>query len=172
VSRFITPESTVLAAMVVAVSGLHAQEKVPDAIGRDAPPAFAWPVDGPLVVPECGSEFSYGQNPGINILARRGAVVRAAADGVVAYAGNELKGYGNLVLIRHGNGWVTAYAFNSELLVKRGDEVRQGQAVAVVGRDATGSFPELHFEARRGVESFDPLAYLPNRKPASDFDEQ
>ena len=99
---------------------------------------------------------------GINIAAPEGTVVKTAANGVVAYAGDELKGYGKLVLISHGNGWVTAYAFNSKLLVKRWDQVRQGQSVALVGHDVD-TFPQLHFEIRRGSQPLNPLDYLPNR---------
>jgi murein DD-endopeptidase MepM/ murein hydrolase activator NlpD len=88
--------------------------------------------------------------------------VKTAANGVVAYAGDELKGYGKLVLISHGNGWVTAYAFNSKLLVKRWDQVRQGQSVALVGHNVD-TFSQLHFEIRRGSQPLNPLDYLPNR---------
>lgn len=101
-------------------------------------------------------------NDGINIAVPEGTVVKAAADGVVAYAGDELKGYGNVVVLRHSNGWATAYAFNSEVLVKRGDQVRQGQSIARVGRVAAVSFPGRHFEIRGTGEPVDPMDYLPN----------
>jgi murein DD-endopeptidase MepM/ murein hydrolase activator NlpD len=133
----------------------------PITTGRDAAvPKFGWPVRGNLVVPICSNPPDWGR-AGINIAAPEGTVVKAAADGVVTYAGDELKGYGKLVLISHSNGWVTAYAFNSKLLVKRRDQVRQGQSVALVGHDLD-TFPQLHFEIRRGSQSLNPLDYLPN----------
>ena len=139
-----------------------ASSPVPITTGRGAAaPKFAWPVRGNLVVPICSNPPDWGR-AGINIAAPEGTVVKAAADGVVAYAGDELKGYGKLVLISHSNGWVTAYAFNSKLLVKRRDQVRQGQSVALVGHDVD-TFPQLHFEIRRGSQPLNPLYYLPNR---------
>jgi len=135
---------------------------VPITTGRDAAvPKFAWPVRGNLVVSTCSNPLDWGR-AGINIAAPEGTVVKAAADGVVVYAGDELKGYGKLVLISHSNGWVTAYAFNSKLLVKRWDQMRQGQSVALVGHDVD-TFPQLHFEIRRGSQPLNPLDYLPNR---------
>ena len=85
-----------------------------------------------------------------------GTPVKAAEDGVVAYAGNELKGYGNLVLIRHANGYVSAYANASELLVKRGDTVKRGQVIAHAGQTGNVSAPQLHFEIRKGSTPVDP----------------
>ena len=78
----------------------------------------------------------------------------------MAYAGNELKGYGNLVLVRHPNGFVTAYAHASELLVKRGDKVKRGQVIAKSGRTGNISAPQLHFEIRKGSTPVDPMSYL------------
>ena len=89
-----------------------------------------------------------------------GTPVKAADDGVVAYAGNELKGYGNLVLIRHANGYVSAYANASELLVKRGDTVKRGQVIAHAGQTGNVSAPQLHFEIRKGSVPVDPTKYL------------
>ncbi len=86
--------------------------------------------------------------------------MRAAEAGVVAYAGNELKGYGELVLVRHQNGWVTAYAHNSELLVKRGDAVRRGDVIARAGQTGSVTTPQLHFEVRQGATAVDPMKYL------------
>jgi murein DD-endopeptidase MepM/ murein hydrolase activator NlpD len=90
-----------------------------------------------------------------------GTVIKAAEGGVVAYAGNELKGFGNLVLIRHSGDWVTAYAHSSEILVKRGDVVRRGQPIAKAGRTGNVSAPQLHFEVRRGASPVDPMDHLP-----------
>ena len=93
-----------------------------------------------------------------------GTPVKAAEDGVVAYAGNELKGYGNLVLVRHSNGYVTAYAHASELLVKRGDTIKRGQIIAKSGQTGNVASPQLHFEIRKGSSPVDPTA-VPERAP-------
>jgi murein DD-endopeptidase MepM/ murein hydrolase activator NlpD len=109
---------------------------------------------------------SYGLRPdgthndGINIGAPRGAAVEAADAGVVAYTGNELRGYGNLILIKHANGWISAYAHCDQLLVKRGDKVTRGQLIARVGATGNVSEPQLHFELRRGHEPVDPREFL------------
>ncbi|MDP9138611.1 MAG: M23 family metallopeptidase, partial [Pseudomonadota bacterium] len=100
------------------------------------------------------------RNEGINIAVPEGAGVRAADSGVVAYAGNELKGYGNLVLIRHHGGWVTAYAHNKELIVKRGETVKRGDMIARAGRTGSVESPQLHFELRKGSTAVDPIKYL------------
>ncbi len=100
------------------------------------------------------------RNEGINIAVPEGAGVRAADSGVVAYAGNELKGYGNLVLIRHQGGWVTAYAHNKELIVKRGETVKRGDMIARAGRTGSVESPQLHFEIRKGATAVDPIKYL------------
>jgi murein DD-endopeptidase MepM/ murein hydrolase activator NlpD len=86
--------------------------------------------------------------------------VKAAEGGVVAYAGNVLKGYGNLVLIRHPDGWVSAYAHNGDIKVKRGDTVARGQTVAVSGQSGNVSSPQLHFELRKGSTPVDPMPHL------------
>jgi murein DD-endopeptidase MepM/ murein hydrolase activator NlpD len=121
---------------------------------------FVWPVKGRLIA-AYGTSDSGTHNDGINIAAPLGTTVVAADDGVVAYAGNELRGYGNLVLLKHRNGWMTAYAHNSALLVKRGQKVRRGQAIARVGTTGAVSRPQLHFEIRRGTRALDPADYLP-----------
>ena len=100
------------------------------------------------------------QNDGVNLAVPEGTPVKAAEDGVVAYAGNELKGYGNLVLVRHGNGFVTAYANTSEILVKRGDAVKRGQVIAKSGQTGSVTSPQLHFEIRKGATPVDPAQYL------------
>jgi len=124
-----------------------------DAGGLD----FRWPARGRVI-----AGFGTGGNEGINIAVPEGTPVRAAESGTVAYAGSELKGYGNLVLIRHDNGFVSAYAHNSELLVKRGDEIRRGQVVANSGRTGNVNAPQLHFEIRKGSDPVDPMPYLRN----------
>jgi murein DD-endopeptidase MepM/ murein hydrolase activator NlpD len=123
---------------------------------------FMWPVEG-RVIAHYGPAASGTHNDGINIAAPTGTPVLAADAGTVAYAGNELRGYGNLILIKHANGWMTAYAHNSVLLVKRGDKVRRGQAIARVGATGTVSEPQLHFEVRKGTRALDPTEYLAPR---------
>ena len=88
-----------------------------------------------------------------------GTPIKAAEDGTVTYAGNELKGYGNLVLIRHADGYVSAYANASRLLVKRGDPVKRGQVIAHAGQTGNVTSPQLHFEIRKGSTPVDPRKY-------------
>lgn len=121
--------------------------------------SFLWPVNG-RVVSRFGVKAGGLHNDGINIRAPRGAAVRAAENGVVAYAGNELQGYGNLVLVRHSGGWTTAYAHNDSLLVERGEMVRRGQTIALVGATGSVSTPQAHFELRRGSRAVDPIKHL------------
>jgi murein DD-endopeptidase MepM/ murein hydrolase activator NlpD len=120
---------------------------------------FIWPVAG-KVISKFGPAKDNLRNDGINIAAPAGAPVKAAADGVVAYAGNELRGFGNMILLRHPDGWVTAYAHNSSLLVKKGDKVQQGQTIARVGSTGNVDTPQLHFELRQGTKAVDPLRVL------------
>jgi murein DD-endopeptidase MepM/ murein hydrolase activator NlpD len=120
---------------------------------------FRWPVKG-RVVSTFGQKPNGTRNEGINIAVPEGTSVRAAEAGVVAYAGNELKGYGNLVLIRHDNGWVTAYAHNKELFVKRGDAVKRGDIIAKAGQTGSVTSPQVHFEIRKGATAVDPLKHL------------
>jgi murein DD-endopeptidase MepM/ murein hydrolase activator NlpD len=122
-------------------------------------PSFRWPVRG-RVIAGFGPKSNGLQNDGINLAVPEGTPVKAAEDGVVAYAGNELKGYGNLVLVRHSNGFVTAYAHASEILVKRGEEVKRGQVIAKSGQTGTVTAPQLHFEIRKGATPVDPAQYL------------
>jgi len=124
-----------------------------------AMPSFRWPVHG-RVITAFGQNVNGAQNDGINLAVPEGTPVKAAEDGVVAYAGNELKGYGNLVLVRHSNGYVSAYANASELLVKRGDTVKRGQTIARAGQTGNVSSPQLHFEIRKGSTPVDPSKYL------------
>jgi murein DD-endopeptidase MepM/ murein hydrolase activator NlpD len=125
----------------------------------EAMPAFRWPVRG-RVIAGFGSKPNGTQNDGINLAVPEGTPIKAADDGVVAYAGNELKGYGNLVLIRHSNGFVSAYAHASELMVKRGDSIKRGQVIAHAGQTGNVTSPQLHFEIRKGSTPVDPTQYL------------
>ena len=117
---------------------------------------FLWPVKG-KIISNFGPKKDGFHNDGINISAPRGTPVVAAANGVVAYAGNELRGFGNLLLIKHAGGWITAYAHNETLLVKRGDLVRRGQIIARVGSTGNVAEAQLHFEIRRGRRAINPL---------------
>ena len=101
------------------------------------------------------------RNDGINIRVPRGTQVVAAAAGTVAYAGNELKGFGNLILLRHRDDFITAYAHAKSFAVKAGDAVRRGQVIAKSGRTGAVSAPQLHFEIRKGNAPVDPVQYLP-----------
>ncbi|MEO1251224.1 MAG: peptidoglycan DD-metalloendopeptidase family protein [Pseudomonadota bacterium] len=124
---------------------------------RDA--LFAWPVRGAII-----SNYGIGElgrrNDGINIAAPAGTPVRAAADGEVVYRGSELDGFGNLLLVKHTDGFVTAYAHNDGMLVKKGDVVRKGQVIAKVGQTGAVETPQLHFEIRQKLKSVDPIALL------------
>ena len=120
---------------------------------------FLWPIEG-RVISRFGSKPGGMHNDGINIAVPVGSEVRAAQNGVVAYAGNELRGYGNLVLIRHKDGWMTAYAHNDSLLVGKGDVVRRGQVISRSGKSGRVSRPQAHFEIRRDGKPQDPLRLL------------
>jgi murein DD-endopeptidase MepM/ murein hydrolase activator NlpD len=120
---------------------------------------FPWPVRG-RVLAGYGVAAGGGHNDGINIAAPRGTPIAAVEAGTVAYAGNELRGYGNLVLVKHAGGWITAYAHCDDLLVKRGDTVNRGQVIAKVGATGGVGEPQLHFELRRGKRAVDPREFL------------
>ncbi len=132
-------------------------EPAPDTTGGT--PSFRWPARGRIIA-GFGPKPNGQQNDGINLAVPEGTTIKAADDGVVAYAGNELKGYGNLVLVRHSGGYVTAYAHASELLVKRGDPVKRGQAIGRAGQTGNVNSPQLHFEIRKGKDPVDPMQYL------------
>jgi murein DD-endopeptidase MepM/ murein hydrolase activator NlpD len=120
---------------------------------------FRWPARG-RIISGFGARPDGKHNDGINIAVPLGTSVKAVENGVVAYAGSELEGYGNLVLIRHADDWVSAYAHNDEILVKRGDGVRRGQIIAKAGKSGTVSQPQVHFELRKGSQPVDPLDHL------------
>jgi murein DD-endopeptidase MepM/ murein hydrolase activator NlpD len=155
----IPPQTARLAQATTKVDepSVEAPGKVSDATG--ALPTFRWPVRG-KVITSYGAKTNGKANDGINLAVPEGTPVKAAEDGVVAYSGNELKGYGNLVLIRHANGYVTAYAHASELLVKRGDTIKRGQVIAKSGQSGEVGSPQLHFEIRKGSNPVDPLQFL------------
>ena len=120
---------------------------------------FLWPVKGRVTV-GFGPRKGGFHNDVINIAARAGTPIRAAENGVVAYVGNQLQGFGNLVLIKHSEGWMTAYAHGSRIHVRRGAVVRRGQTIARVGKTGNVNKPQLHFELRRGDRAVDPRHYL------------
>ena len=120
---------------------------------------FRWPAKG-RVISNFGGKPNGQQNDGINISVPENTAIKASEDGVVAYAGNELKGYGNLVLIKHTDGWVTAYAHNSEILVHRGETVKRGQVISKAGQSGGVASPQLHFEIRKGSTPVDPAQHL------------
>jgi murein DD-endopeptidase MepM/ murein hydrolase activator NlpD len=120
-----------------------------------------WPVKG-KVIKDFGKSADGSKNEGINIAVPEGTMIKAASDGVIAYAGNELKGYGNLVLIRHEGGFVTAYAHAKELNVKKGDQVKRGDIIGLAGQTGAVSSPQLHFEVRKGPTAMDPMKFLGN----------
>lgn len=122
---------------------------------------FVWPVHG-QVISSFGPKDGGLRNDGINISVPPGTPVVAAENGVVAYAGNELKGYGNMILVQHSGGYVTAYAHNAQLLVARGDTVTRGQKIASSGATGGVSEPQVHFEIRRGAQPVNPMPYLGN----------
>jgi murein DD-endopeptidase MepM/ murein hydrolase activator NlpD len=136
-----------------------AESPVKAAEATGALPTFRWPVRGKMIT-AYGAKANGKANDGINLAVPEGTPVKAAEDGVVAYSGNELKNYGNLILIRHANGYVTAYAHASELLVKRGDTIKRGQTIAKSGQSGEVGSPQLHFEIRKGSSPVDPLQFL------------
>ncbi|MDG1996710.1 MAG: M23 family metallopeptidase [Emcibacteraceae bacterium] len=120
---------------------------------------FMWPIQG-RVLSNFGPKEAGYHNDGINIAAPSGSEVYASESGVVVHADNKLSGYGNLILIKHQNGWVTAYAHNDQIMVKKGDQVRRGQVVAQVGQTGRVTRPQLHFEMRKGSRAVNPTQYL------------
>jgi murein DD-endopeptidase MepM/ murein hydrolase activator NlpD len=131
----------------------------PAPVPESASSKFRWPARG-KVIASFGKRPDGTHNDGINIAIPQGTDVHAAEGGRVAYAGNELKGYGNLVLIRHDNGWVSAYAHADQILVKRDDVIRRGQVIAKAGKTGTVDQPQLHFELRQGAKPVDPLPHM------------
>lgn len=123
---------------------------------------FIWPVEGPIVS-RFGPKKNGLVNDGINIAAREGEPIWSAAKGEVVYAGNELKGYGNMMIIRHSNGWMSAYAHTSDMLVKKGALVNQGDLIGYVGKTGAVTTAQLHFGIRDGKTPIDPETLLPRR---------
>jgi murein DD-endopeptidase MepM/ murein hydrolase activator NlpD len=154
-----TPQKARLAQAAPNAEEPAVQSPVKATEATGALPTFRWPVRG-KVITAYGAKANGKANDGINLAVPEGTPVKAADDGVVAYSGNELKGYGNLVLVRHANGYVTAYAHASELMVKRGDTIKRGQVIAKSGQSGEVQSPQLHFEIRKGSSPVDPLQFL------------
>ena len=151
-----TKRETAQAKMPSETKAAPATEQKKTAMASEtANPEFRWPARGRII-----QGFKPGGNDGINIAVPEGTSVKAAESGVVAYAGNELKGYGNLILIRHPNGFVSAYANNGNIEVKRGETVKRGQTIAKSGQSGNVASPQLHFELRKGTKPVDPTQYL------------
>ncbi len=136
----------------------------PKAAAIPTPPArqgrgLEWPVRGKVVIPY-GATAKGMRNDGINIAAKSGTSIRAAEAGVVAYAGNELKGFGNMLLLKHQGGLITTYAHADDIKVQRGATVKRGQIIASVGQTGSVTSPQLHFEVREGSKAVDPMKYL------------
>jgi murein DD-endopeptidase MepM/ murein hydrolase activator NlpD len=132
-----------------------------------APPAsaagkFRWPARGKLLVGFGGQQPDGTRSEGINVAVPQGTDIHAADAGRVHYVGDGLKGYGNLILIRHPNGWVSTYAHADQMLVKAGDQVRRGQVIGKAGTSGPVSQPQLRFELRKGTQPVDPLPHLGN----------
>ncbi len=157
--NFATADSPHSARLAAPVAPAEPKGVLKSAEAVGALPSFRWPVRGRIIV-GFGPKPNGLQNDGIDLAVPEGTLVKAAEDGVVAYAGNELKGYGNLVLVRHSNGFVTAYAHASELMVKKGDAVKRGQVIAKSGQTGNVTSPELHFEICKGSTPVDPAQYL------------
>ena len=161
--RMIAPARRVAAlvlAFALAACATPGPPRIPD--GGNA---FIWPVEGTLLSafgPKPGKRF----NDGINIAAPAGTPVRAAANGVVIYTGNELRSFGNLILIRHAGGWSSAYAHTETVRVRRNQRVEKGAVIAAVGRSGSVACPQLHFELRREAKAVDPFAVVEGRPRA------
>lgn len=122
-------------------------------------PVFVWPVSG-RVLSDFGATTTGGRNDGINIAAPTGTPIRASSSGFITYAGDELKGYGNLVLIKHSGGYTTAYAHADRLVVVKGDYVASGQVIGYAGETGDVSSPQVHFEIRSNTTPVNPRSYL------------
>jgi murein DD-endopeptidase MepM/ murein hydrolase activator NlpD len=153
------PDSVQPTAYAAPDAGVQKASADPTDPGSANGTSFRWPVRG-RIIGSFGPSPTGDKNDGINLAVPEGTSIKAAEAGTVIYAGNELEGYGNLVLIRHANGWVSAYAHNSKILVNRGDTVRRGQIVSQAGTSGSVSAPQLHFELRKGSKPVNPLDYL------------
>ncbi|MSP33757.1 MAG: M23 family metallopeptidase [Rickettsiales bacterium] len=120
---------------------------------------FSWPIKG-SIISRFGPKKGGLYNDGLNITAKEGSLVKASEDGLSAYVGNELKGYGNLIIIKHSDGWITAYAHLSKSLIKRGEKIKKGQTIGAVGSTGNVDSPQLYFGLRKGRDAVNPENYL------------
>lgn len=146
------PTATVSKGTLAPVAGAHA----------DNAPSFAWPLSGPVIA-DFGTASNGQRNDGINISTPMDSPIHAAASGTVTYSGNELKAYGNLILIHHEDGYVTAYAHADKILVSRGQFVTRGQVIGYSGSTGDVKSPQLHFEIRHDTHPVDPKPLLLTR---------
>jgi murein DD-endopeptidase MepM/ murein hydrolase activator NlpD len=151
--------STTLAARKLPVTGPEKPAAVDSVKGTEGTPSFHWPVRGPVIA-GFGPRPDGQRNDGINIAVPENTPIEAAKDGVVVYSGNELKSFGNLVLVRHANEYVTAYAHVKELRVKQGDQVKAGDLIGVSGQTGDVDTPQIHFEIRKASAPVDPMPLL------------
>ena len=150
--------NTLIEISIEALSCTDPSKKLPTIAARSSS-KFSWPVRG-KILSHYGAKSGGLFNDGINIGASRGTAVKAAENGVVAYAGNEVKGMGNLVIIQHSGGWMTVYAHMDSMSVRRGARVSVGQKIGTVGATGKVDRPQLHFEIRKGTKAYNPASYL------------
>jgi murein DD-endopeptidase MepM/ murein hydrolase activator NlpD len=155
-----TPQDSAAVGLLSAGRADPAPPQAAAAATSAAPSSFIWPVQGNIIA-SFGPLSGRLRNDGVDIGVPEGTAIHAADDGVVVYAGEDAKGYGNLVLVRHDTGYVTAYAYASKLLVSLGDVVRRGDVIAQSGKSSESHQPELHFEIRRGAVPINPMTLLP-----------
>lgn len=158
-SAALEPPATATARLATPTVAAAAEAKDSQPSATGAAPTFRWPVRG-RVISGFGKKPDGERNDGINLAVPEGTSIMAAEDGTVIYAGNELKSYGNLVLIRHADGWVSAYAHNSELKVAKGDRVQRGQVISLSGMSGGVTTPQVHFELRKDATPVDPLQHM------------
>lgn len=151
------PEKVQVAKPVKKISS-DPNKKLPAITARSSS-KFTWPVRG-KILSNYGAKSNGLFNDGINISAARGSVVKAAENGVVAYAGNEVKGMGNLIIVQHDGGWMTVYAHLDSMVVRRGAKVTVGQKIGTVGKTGKVDSPQLHFEIRKGTKAYNPTSYM------------
>lgn len=153
------PSSNYVSRNAAPYSPVTSRPLAPVAKPQAGAPVFVWPVSG-RVLSEFGATNTGGRNDGINIATPLGTPIRASAAGFITYAGDELKGYGNLVLIKHSGGYTTAYAHADRLVVVKGDYVASGQVIGYAGETGDVTSPQVHFEIRSSTTPVNPRSYL------------
>ncbi|MDR0803481.1 MAG: peptidoglycan DD-metalloendopeptidase family protein [Rickettsiales bacterium] len=132
---------------------------LPKQIAKPTSSKFTWPVRG-KIISDFGDKPGGLANDGINIAGTTGATVGAAENGVVAYAGNEIKGMGNVIILQHSTGYMSVYAHLDTMVVKRGAAVKVGQKLGTLGQTGKVNSPQLHFEIRKGTKAYNPKSLL------------